>query len=71
MDTDDIAVGASAAAFGASSLGAASKAARGERLAGLDVVSVIASAASFALSVWRRQVAKRRRLAECKGEQAG
>lgn len=46
----------------ASSASTAIKAARKERLTAIDVADVIASAASFALSVWRRQRAQRRRL---------
>lgn len=66
MNTNDIEVGASAVALGASSASIADKAAHGERLTALDVACAIASAASLALSVWRRQGAEKRRLAGSK-----
>ena len=54
----------------ASSAGIVRKKTRGERLTALDAADVIASAVSLALSVWRRQGAKRRRIAYSRGSKA-
>jgi len=68
MKSEDIAVASSGVALGASSASTAVKAWRGKRPTALDVVGVVASAVSFALSVWKRQEAKGR-LGQGKREQ--